>query len=662
MLLVAAPLVAQTTSPSRDIPAFDVNNLHETLAHHPATDLAKIFPDSPAAPSADFKPTGLSKKDYLPLIAGNVDYWKHFLSREGAIVDPFEKKERQYSTPAFALASALLVREAGRADLLEQSARATSFAIAALANKTTADNHADFYIPMLIHARRILKDKVAPDVAAKWDEQLKSLVPETTYRDTGAKGNWNLVNVSGELMRRKDGLVKEDQLAPQQIYLDRCLTTQLTEFTRFGMYEDPNGPLAYDAFPRLWLEDALADGALTRSSFSRVPTGTRSLCSQYEQTLSYGSLSGLLLLSPSGEWACGGRSAQHQWNEAENAEISEINAARWAKRNRADLAGSFKRAAHLALTSMKRWQRPSGELWIVKNFADPARRLGYEGYSFNSQYNLLAVAMLAIAYERADESIAEFPIPSESATYVFDLRDFYHHIVAASGGTYILVDTSADPHYGATGLQRLHQSGVALSPLTDSAAAERAFGPAENRTVGALSPGLQWKIGDAWHALGDFGIHQHQNAPSRKGRPLPPPQKNYMDHVDFTRADHASFTLLYTPAGDGALPIEETYTISAQGVDITTRLASNAKPDVTRFAFPAMINDGARMTDITTVSGKLTIHRVGGTLNCEVLSPSNVNFHASGPALVTHNGYVQAMIADLPAGTTEVEYRITLAP
>src|SRR5688500_20360213 len=35
----------------------------------------------------------------------------------------------------------------------------------------------------------------------------------------------------------------------------------------------------------------------------------------------------------------------------------------------------------------------------------PARRHGYEGYSFHSQYNLLAMAMLAIAYQRADETI-----------------------------------------------------------------------------------------------------------------------------------------------------------------------------------------------------------------------------------------------------------------
>jgi hypothetical protein len=652
---VLAILFSATTfaadTPSRDIPDFDVNNLPATLARHPATDLQKIFPDSPATTPADFKSSGLSKKDYLPLIAGNVDYWKHFLSAEGAIVDPFEKKERQYATPAFALASALLVQEADRPDLLEPSTRATTFAIAALANKTTADNHADFYIPMLIHARRILKDKVSPDVLAKWDKDLSSLIPEKTYHAPTPHGNWNLVNVSGEMMRRKDGLVTADQSAAQEKYLESCLTAQQSEFTRFGMYEDPNAPLAYDAFPRLWLEDALADGSFPAS-----------LENAYARTLSFGSLSGLLLLSPTGEWPCGGRSAQHQWNEAENAEIDEINATRWAKRNRPDLAGSFKRAAHLALTSMKRWQRPTGELWIVKNFADPARRLGYEGYSFNSQYNLLAVAMLAIAYERADDSIAEFPLPSESAAYIFDLRDFYHHIVAANHGLYILIDTSADPHYGATGLQRLHQSAVALSPLTDTAAAERAFGPTEDKSTAPLAPGLQWSIDNTWHSLSNFGIHQHQNAPSRNGQALPPPQKNYIDHVDFTRTSDSTFTLLYHPAGDGALDVEQSYTLTPSAVEITEQLPADAKIDAARFAFPALINDGARMTTLTLAENQFTLHRIGGALTCQFLSPTNITFHIAPQSLVTHNGYIQPLLADLPPTTREIKYRLTVAP
>ena len=78
---------------------------------HPAGEaLKRCFPASPVAPSQTFQQTGLTKGDYLKLIAGNVDFWKKHQTDGGAIVDFYEadaKKpeghEKQYSTPAFAL-------------------------------------------------------------------------------------------------------------------------------------------------------------------------------------------------------------------------------------------------------------------------------------------------------------------------------------------------------------------------------------------------------------------------------------------------------------------------------------------------------------------------------------------------------------------------------
>ena len=118
------------------------------IAHPAAAEVDRFFNHTPVP--ADFKPTGLMKKDYLDLISTNIDFWKHHPNDAGAIIDPYAKGERQYSTPAFALASAVLVKEAGRDDLLDASTRAMSFATRALANKTTADGHADFYIPAAI--------------------------------------------------------------------------------------------------------------------------------------------------------------------------------------------------------------------------------------------------------------------------------------------------------------------------------------------------------------------------------------------------------------------------------------------------------------------------------------------------------------------------------
>src|SRR5262249_25167637 len=154
--------------------------------------------------------------------------------------------------------------------------------------------------------------------------------------------NWNIVSDSGEFLRRKDNLVPPDRADAQLAYLERCLQGHTVHFTPLGLYEDPGAPLAYDAFSRLWLEDMLADGAYDGKLAPRIP-----------DFLKTGGLSPLLLLSPSGEWANGGRSAFHNWNEAEIAAICEMNAIKWKSQNPA-VAGAFKRAAHLAFQSVAR--------------------------------------------------------------------------------------------------------------------------------------------------------------------------------------------------------------------------------------------------------------------------------------------------------------------
>lgn len=611
------------------------------IDRHPAAEsIRRIFA---RIANAEFRPTGLSKKDYLPLIAGNVDFFKRHQDERGAIIDPYEKTERQYSTPAFALAAALLVTEADRGDLLEPAARALSFSISALVNKTTADNHADFYIPMVIHARRLLAPRVEPAIADAWTRGLESLVPEKTYSDTTPRGNWNIVNVAGELLRRKDGLVPKDQLAAHEKYIERCLEAQQKHMTKFGMYEDPNVPLAYDAFPRLWLEDVLADGAYQGAHHE-----------QLERFLSLGGLSTLLLLSPTGEWASGGRSSHHQWNEAQVAVISEINASRWKRWGRPDVAGAFKRAAHLALESMRRWQRPSGELWIVKNRADPAARHGYEGYSFHSQYNLLAMAMLAIAYQRADDAIGERPVPSECASYVFDLRDTFHKVCAAAGGTYVLIDTGADPHYNATGLQRVHKAGVPYSPLSDSAAGERSYGPADHRVKSAVSPAIGWREADTgdWVSLSQFAGKRGD-----EGRVVRAADLDVEDRTD----ERVVFRLRYELDGPGARPIEERYMIDESGVEVHSRIGGDHAPAAARLTFPVLVSDGAQNTKVTIDESSLTVVHDGAKLTCEVLSPDDVAIRLEPPKFVSHAGFVQRAAAELPAGSREARWKVKLS-
>src|SRR4051812_33097103 len=66
--------------------------------HSAGEQLKRIF----AAPvPADFKPTGITRANYVPLIAANIDFFKKCQDATGAIIDPVSKGERQYSTPAY---------------------------------------------------------------------------------------------------------------------------------------------------------------------------------------------------------------------------------------------------------------------------------------------------------------------------------------------------------------------------------------------------------------------------------------------------------------------------------------------------------------------------------------------------------------------------------
>jgi len=604
--------------------------------HPAADDLKRIFA---TPPPKHFRPTGISRDDYLRLMAANIDFFTQYQNAAGAVIDPVSKGERQYSTPAFAAAAGLLVKEAAREDLLDPACRAMSCALTALVEKRAADGHSDFYIPLLVHAYRFLKPLVPEAQAQRWAAQFRQIDPKAIYRADLRGMNWNIVSSSGELLRRKDGLVADERLAEQMQYLETCLGGHLHALTPLGLFADPGTPMAYDAFARLWLEDVFADDAYNGAHAHTIG-----------QFLRVGGLSTLLLLSPTGEWASGGRSALHNWNDLQITAICEINAAYWKRQDRPDIAGAFKRAAHLAFESAARWQRPSGELWIVKNRAQPQERLGFERYSNHSQYNLLPMAMLAIAYSRADDSIAERPTPAELGGYVFDARQTFHKIAAAAGGYYVLIDTAADPHYNATGLQRVHCAGVPLAALSDSAAGERVYGP-DSSAKAAISPGIMWKPSDTqspWLSLAHY-----PSEPAKRA------VRSVQLSVRSTGHDRVDFELAYalSDQSHGDRLLTERYVLTPDAVEHTSSVSGDAA--AFGFHLPVLVTDGAEDLDVKLSHAGVSIsHR--GSVTAVELDPEQVvsRLTLQGPKVATHSGYVREAIAGVRANTVTARIRM----
>jgi hypothetical protein len=168
-------------------------------------------------------------------------------------------------------------------------------------------------------------------------------------------------------------------------------------------------------------------------------------------------------------------------------------------------AGACKRSAHLAFKSVKRWVRPEGDLWIVKNRFDPSRRLGFESYSFHSQYNLLTAALLCLAFVSADESIAEWLPPSEIGGFAFFLEQAFHKLFLNCSGLYIEADLKANPHFQSPGIVRIHSaSHDGVHAMQDSVSREVLYGVDQCRPSQNLAVGPEWNMGGDWKRLADL--------------------------------------------------------------------------------------------------------------------------------------------------------------
>jgi hypothetical protein len=494
-----------------------------------------------------------------------------------------------------------------------------SFACATLADGKAADGHADFYTVLLLHADRLLAPLVPESTATAWRRDLARIVPEKIYRRQPTEktiNNWNLVAVAGEWMRTRAGL--GDSLPWIEASLDR----QLDVFTPWGMYRDPNDPMAYDHFARLWALDLLDEGYQGRHAAA------------LETLVERGAWMSMFMQSPWGELPCGGRSAHHQWNEAQQAVTFESWAARFARRGDRAAAGACRRAAHLSLQSIGRWVRPTGELWIVKNRMDPAARHGYESYSFHSQYNLLAAAMLAIAWTRADDGIAAAPCPAAVGGFAFAVQPAFHKVFANVPGSYLEFDTGADLHYNPTGLLRVHRVGVAHETLSDGVTAAASYQlPARPTRSMALGPEWRDRSG-AWHPLAAHG-------------------RDDLDPAGFelVSASTTRVEMRLTYRGrlrGGATGVGEHVVLTPERVEIDHRVEGEVQ--AVRQCWPMLATDGAKPSVITVAGKTATVTREGRSFRFETLSDGAV-VSRLGVLEPCRNGFMDACVAHVPGRT-----------
>ncbi|WP_431089150.1 glycosyl hydrolase [Paenibacillus sp. 8b26] len=418
----------------------------------------------------------------------------------GAIIDPHSDSERYYSTPSYALAAAVLVKE-GRHDLLESAAAALTHSIACVVEERAPDHHPDFFPIMIMGAYRLLKN-LLPEQATAWKQQLSQIQPEDTYIFTMSKMknpnrmiNWNAIMMSGEFMRAAEGIAADSEWMETYIR-----SYHLPRFTGLGLYQDgpldrPNSPFAYDIVTRFHL------GVMLEAGYDG------GCAPELRGHLRKGALSSLLALSPHGEIPPRGRSAQHQWNEAAAAFVFTTHAQQAFAAGEHGLAGAFQRAADLCWQAIGRWQTDEGKLHIVRNHYSSEARHGFEVYSNHTCYSLWTAAALAYTLlHGADlERISPCSIPAEIGSRVLETDGWFQTVVATVDGQQMLVQTSVNDPYNIPGIVRIQRS--TLPPLigpSSAGHADRGFTGFAEGEIFPLSYTPAWQTEDGkWHSLSE---------------------------------------------------------------------------------------------------------------------------------------------------------------
>jgi len=613
-------------------------------------------------------PTGLKRTDYLDTIEPIVKYFKQFQDAAGHIVDPWRGIETQYATPCFAFAAATVATQAGRdptGSLLEAAALALDAAVEELLTKTCADGHCNFFTKPVMFAYSLLAPKVTPARLAKWQYGLTNM---NVSDYINLSENWGFVAAAGDFFRT--------QLFGDPSWYQAQLDYQLdngnpTLYTDNGLYEDHSGagglnPLPYDTFPTSGYATMLVNAPPT--------LGFASYTGKYMDLLNNLTFravwSHALMQSPWGEIPTGGRSSQHQWNEAVSALAYETFTHKYVAAGDMARACVLQRAAHLSLASVKSWQNPTGELQIIKNHFNASERFGYEGYSFLSNYNLLPASMLAAAWHFADasDSIAECSTFADVGGYVVQLPE-HHLIIASASGVYVEIETGSDSHYDSTGATRVHINTCAGAASCTSSYApftSTAGPPQEN---GGIAAGAWWTLqGDAAGTVRSLANTTYLEVTAAI---LTPGGSNGPSEV--------TFMVEYILLGAGTL-VTETYNISAGAVSITSAVtlpgvealaalaAARGKPlraaaIATARAIPAAVAPplltgfGLRLPAFRfdgRTNSTVTVSQATNSMTVQASGMGGASFVVSGghtltwnyddtATVVTRNGYVSAV-------------------
>ena len=616
---------APATSPSATQPAMITDLGHRlipptigaattiSLVDHPHADVISRAIDA-ALSAAPTESTSLDRGAYLSFIDHQVAITRTYQDADGRIIDPVDKKEVQYATPCFAHAVSVLASSGHTHDasLIEAGMRAMDRAVWEMVNAKAADNHGDFFTWPTMLALGEYRASAAPERWQRWRDDLAKIDPSKLYNfyNNRQSLNWVLVHTSGEFLREQYGMTDGG-------YIESMLDKQDHHFTPDGQYAEGGEPIAYDLFSRLFLTGMLAHGYdghhadLVRERMWRAAWMS------------------MLMQSPTGEAPTGHRSSQHIWVEAEQCVIFEAFAHASADAKRLADAAMFKRAAHLSLRTLSSWLRPDGSGYVVKNKFPIDARFGYESYSAQTQYNLLACSMAAQAYQLADDRIAETSAPADAGGYVLQV-DPFHKVFASAGGGYVEYETRGDTddrNWVPCGIVRVHLLG-----------ANAQLGPADGTGVyenKKSSDDPCYAVGPAWQdASGKW-------TRLASLRPKTPPTVEAIEQSPQRVIVRIRYAL------DGGVSVTQQISVEPKRVTIQDTVSG---AQAIRAYFPMLVNDGLEDTKIAVNGPSVELMKTaGGPVRFEVSGVDTLV--RSGINVNSRNGIVEPIYGEVKGST-----------
>lgn len=556
--------------------------------------------------------TGLTKEDYLKVINAQVQVMKDYQNEAGGIVDPIRGNEVYYTTPCYAHSVAILISSGYTEDkeLIESGMKALDKSCKHLKEQWAPGNHGDFFTWPVLFAYRQLKSYADSTRLDYWTKSIAGVKPEKFYAfHRNYSMNWNLVHAAGEFLRHKEGHVDIN-------YIDTCLQHQKGHLTPEGMYNEWGNPLAYDLFSRHYLVGMLALG-YKGEHFDF-----------YRENMTKGAWMSMYMQSPSGELPTGYRSAHHIWNEAEQAMLFEIFATQYAQKGDKEVASAFKRAAMLSLQNIKGWIRPDGTGYAVKNKFPIEARHGYESYTAHSTYNMLAMSMLAQAYEFAAD-VQEGIAPADMGGYVLPIKPF-HKIIASLNGAYLEYDTKGDQKYNPTGILRIHLKGT--SPQLGPSDGIAAMWNSEGTSI-ALGP--QWQNEDgSWTSLAQQKI----------------------EPTDFKILEESKKRVAFQVRYDMSEGVSVVETISIEDNTVKVKSELVGISGVKKLTWPLLVFDGKDKTKVSQSENAISLEAGTNSIQLSVLGETKTEITIPETEYNHRNGI--AKVAEFTFAGKEIEYVI----